>query len=375
MFIDRLIQDTLKHDASAFYKTRILVSIILIYLAIVTLIELWMAFDVDLSGQGRWLGVIICFLIQAGYALSLLVLYRRNWYYTAAHLAIGMTTVGICAGIAVSGGPLEAPSMTMTILPIIMAFVLVGKRGGLLWTQCVLVLHIGFLFALAAGVTFIQVLPPEMMTVQHLAHWLITYSAIIGLMLVVDTLNTRLRVERDNEKRKFEHLATHDPLTDLANRLQFDQSLNKALSRTRRSAMPTGVIVIDLDDFKPINDTLGHDAGDIVLQEISHRLQRSVRATDTVARLGGDEFGIVLEDLPDCHKATAIADKLCKLLAKPIRQLPGRPQVTSSIGIALFPDHAHSKEELLKCADLAMYQAKQHKNEWRLFEADMKEAD
>lgn len=372
MSIDRLIPETLKQDFDTFYKARILVSILLIYLAIVTLMELWMLAVADLVTMGRWLVLGIGALLQAGYAIALSLLYWRSWYNIAAHITIGMTMIGISGGIAVSGGPLSAPSMPMIILPIVMAFVLVGKQGGLLWALLSLLVHTAFFIALLSGMDFMQALTPVMMPAQHLAHWLIIYSALIGLMLVVDTLNSRLRIERDDEKRKFEHLATHDPLTNLANRLQFDQSLNKALYRTRRSGKPTGLIVIDLDDFKPVNDTLGHDAGDIVLQEISHRLQRSVRATDTVARLGGDEFGIVLEDLPDSGKAEAIADKLCKLLARPVRQLPDRPQISSSIGIALFPDHAHDKEALLKNADLAMYQAKQHKNQWCLFNPGMK---
>ena len=371
MLIDRLINDTLQRDPDAFYKARILASIIVVYLAIITLLQLWMAAFAELTGTGRTFGIGLITMMQAGFVAALLILKKRRGYRSAAHLTIAATLLGISAGIAVSGGPLHAPAIAMNMLPILMAFVLVGKRGGLLWTQLVLLVHAIFLAAESHGLVFMQMLTPAMMPIQHLAHWLVTYSAMVGLLLVYDMLNNRLKSERDSEKRKFEHLATHDPLTNLANRLYFDQSLGKAISRSRRSGKPFALLIIDLDGFKPVNDTLGHDAGDIVLQEISHRLRANVRDLDTIARLGGDEFGVLLEDLPDGSKATMIAEKLRKALARPVRQLASRPAVSGSIGIALYPGHAVDKESLLKCADLAMYAAKQTKNSWRLFDDGM----
>ena len=172
---------------------------------------------------------------------------------------------------------------------------------------------------------------------------------------------------KNAEKQRFEHLASHDPLTKLANRLQFDICLTKSMNRGDRHNKMTALFFIDLDGFKPINDTLGHDAGDTVLTEISDRLKSSVREMDTVARLGGDEFGIIIEDIGDKNQLIAIANKVLKSLARPIKGIKSQPTVTGSIGIAIYPLHAGDKEELVKLADTAMYEAKKEKNKFCMY--------
>ncbi|HJV50955.1 MAG TPA: PAS domain S-box protein [Noviherbaspirillum sp.] len=153
-------------------------------------------------------------------------------------------------------------------------------------------------------------------------------------------------------------LAYHDTLTGLANRLLFNDRLDHALRHGRRRQSMVGLLLLDLDRFKLINDTLGHDAGDRLLETVAARLSRSVRGEDTVARLGGDEFAVVMGELDRLEDAAALARKIIDAVAQPI-PVGAHVLVTSvSIGISIFPNDGDDKETLYKAADVALYAAK-----------------
>jgi diguanylate cyclase (GGDEF)-like protein/PAS domain S-box-containing protein len=164
-------------------------------------------------------------------------------------------------------------------------------------------------------------------------------------------------IERKQVEIELRHQALHDGLTDLPNRTLFNDRLGQALAVTRRSGAPLAVLLMDLDSFKEINDTLGHHSGDALLEDLGRRLEGCVRAGDTVARLGGDEFGFLLLDM-SASGATEVVDRIRQALAEPFRLHGLTLQVEASIGIALFPDHGESADELLRRADVAMYVAK-----------------
>ncbi|HEX9778061.1 MAG TPA: EAL domain-containing protein [Geopsychrobacteraceae bacterium] len=174
-------------------------------------------------------------------------------------------------------------------------------------------------------------------------------------------ITAHLQIEaqlRDNEER-LKHLAHHDPLTDLPNRLLFDDRLERALAVARRHDQQVALLFLDLDRFKNINDTLGHECGDQLLKKVAERLLLCVRETDTVARLGGDEFLIILEQVKDFQMVAAMSQRIRQSLARYLPVENYQLFVTASIGISLFPGDATSSRELLKCADIAMYHAKQ----------------
>jgi len=162
---------------------------------------------------------------------------------------------------------------------------------------------------------------------------------------------------KDSERRLWE-LAHHDPLCDLPNRLLFNARLEHAIQRAHRTSTQLGLLFIDLDRFKNINDSMGHQAGDELLQEVARRLQSAVHEDDTVARLGGDEFVVLVEDIPDANAARRIANRIIERLADPVTTGGRSLVVTASIGISLYPGDGHDPETLLKHADAAMYQAK-----------------
>jgi diguanylate cyclase (GGDEF)-like protein len=162
---------------------------------------------------------------------------------------------------------------------------------------------------------------------------------------------------RQSEER-LRHLSQHDALTGLPNRFLLNDRLDVALKRSARFHGVLGVLMLDLDGFKAVNDTLGHRTGDLVLCEIARRISQSVRQTDTVARLGGDEFVVLLADLRLSAEVEAMAAKIGALIAEPF-QLDGKPiAISASIGVCVSPRDATDAEELMQFVDAAMYRAK-----------------
>ncbi len=162
------------------------------------------------------------------------------------------------------------------------------------------------------------------------------------------------------------YLATHDPLTNLPNRDLFRDRLRRALVRAQRHKTQVGVLLLDLDDFKAINDTYGHAFGDLVLQEVAERLTNSFRESDTVARLGGDEFTVILEDISAVVDVQTVIRKLLSITETPIHLNGHSAAVGLSIGVSMYPEDGLDPEILLNKADAAMYRAKESgKNAFR----------
>jgi diguanylate cyclase (GGDEF)-like protein len=170
-----------------------------------------------------------------------------------------------------------------------------------------------------------------------------------------------IAIDRAQLKAELLRAARYDELTGLPNRRLFQDRIKSAVARCVRNQRPMAVLYIDVDDFKQVNDTLGHSTGDLLLREVARRLQHCVRETDTVARMGGDEFVVLLEDLQTPDDARAIADKIRGTMRQPI-EIDGRMlRIMASIGIALYPEHGREIEQLLKHADNAMYTDKRGK--------------
>ena len=188
-------------------------------------------------------------------------------------------------------------------------------------------------------------------------------------------LNARDVSERKAFEAELAHQAFHDPVTGLANRSMFAEQVRQAIARARREGRAPAVIFVDLDDFKTVNDSLGHAAGDEVLVEFARRLDGSIRGADVAARFGGDEFAVLLEDVSESQAAADAAQRILELLAQPMQA--GHRQVTlsGSIGISIFgPKDARDADELIRDADAAMYIAKRDgKAGYRLFEPAMHE--
>jgi diguanylate cyclase (GGDEF)-like protein/PAS domain S-box-containing protein len=171
------------------------------------------------------------------------------------------------------------------------------------------------------------------------------------------------------------HLAFHDALTGLPNRMLFQERLAHAVSRSQREQSRLSVTFIDLDGFKGINDTLGHDVGDLLLKEVAERIAaRMRRGTDTVARLGGDEFVVLMEDLKEAERCACLAGEIIADISQPIAILGHTVRVGASMGMAFYPEDGSTAQELMRRADTAMYAAKDAgKGTYRFFRNDMLE--
>jgi diguanylate cyclase (GGDEF)-like protein/PAS domain S-box-containing protein len=170
-------------------------------------------------------------------------------------------------------------------------------------------------------------------------------------------------IERKQLHARLQYTAQYDKLTDLPNRGLLYDRVETALARTRRQQGRMSLLYLDLDKFKQVNDTFGHAAGDLLLQEVAQRLKQCVREADTVARIGGDEFVVLLESIQLSEHASIVAEKIRSALSQPITIEGHSLRILPSIGIALYPEHGDGVQQLLKHADEAMYFAKNNSHE------------
>jgi diguanylate cyclase (GGDEF)-like protein len=185
----------------------------------------------------------------------------------------------------------------------------------------------------------------------------------------------RYAIERHRATQRITQLAHYDHLTGLANRGLFYERLNCAVARCNRNDMAMALMFLDLDHFKAINDTLGHDCGDSLLKTVATRIKKCIREIDTGVRLGGDEFAVLLEQIVSVEDVSAVAERILQLLAQPIIVNHHQFQITGSLGVTIYPWDSADPQELLVHADAAMYRAKaQGGNNYQFYTAGMKTA-
>ena len=229
--------------------------------------------------------------------------------------------------------------------------------------------------ALKAKVAELMALPADSSRIDELANGRFVLLARKpmeggGWLSTVEDITERQRAEAE-----IVHLARHDVLTGLSNRVEFNAKLEEASKRLKRNGGAVTVMMLDLDKFKAVNDTLGHPAGDQLLVEVARRLQSSVRETDVLARLGGDEFAIIQEGGPNQHEgAIALALRIINAITQPFDLNGQQASVGTSIGIVHAPEQGAEPEELLKKADLALYNVKASgRNDFQVFQSEMLE--
>jgi diguanylate cyclase (GGDEF)-like protein len=201
-------------------------------------------------------------------------------------------------------------------------------------------------------------------------------SDFIPKPIHLSVVNQRVRrvIDATRAERHVHQLAYNDTLTGLPNRLLFVKQLNHAIDRCQARDGILALLFLDLDRFKYINDTLGHEAGDQLLTTMAQRLRGCVRADDCVARLGGDEFTILLDELPNPGVAASVAQNICRTVSAPLVIAGQEMVMTASIGISLYPDDGTDVSDLLRHADTAMYRAKQSGSDFCYYESTMESA-
>jgi len=182
--------------------------------------------------------------------------------------------------------------------------------------------------------------------------------------------------ERKDVEAHMQHMAQYDNLTHLPNRALFNDRLRQAIMAAQRNKAKLALMFIDLDKFKPVNDTYGHDVGDLLLKNVSLRIQECLRESDTAARIGGDEFVVLLPVIETVPDAGRVGDKILQSLNQPFELGGHTLRIGGSIGVAVYPEHGENEKSLVKNADIAMYHAKKNgRNSVRLFHPGMNELD
>lgn len=195
-----------------------------------------------------------------------------------------------------------------------------------------------------------------------LALCLLSVFTLALLALLVQRVR-RFEVRRVERESELYDLAIHDPLTGLFNRYYLEKRMRREIEQHKHAHTRFGVVFIDLDRFKPINDAYGHDTGDQVLRVVAARLRNAVRQRDTVARLGGDEFVVLLEAVSSQERMLSLIASLAEAVAQPIKLQSGVFEIGASIGMAFFPEDGESVDQLLLVADKLMYAEKQRKKQ------------
>lgn len=233
--------------------------------------------------------------------------------------------------------------------------------------------------AYLSGQTGIYVSEYRMLCKDGSWKWILSRGMLVshtadGKPLRMIGTHTDISERKRSEAQAFQ-LAHYDLVTNLPNRVLFVDRLEQEIKKSHRTGLPMALMFLDLDRFKEVNDTLGHDIGDLLLKETAQRLQSSVRETDTVARLGGDEFTIILGELDDLDSAERVAQYILHKLAEPFQLAGEVVYISASIGLTFFPEDASNVDILLKNADQAMYAAKdQGRNCYHYFTPSMQEA-
>jgi diguanylate cyclase (GGDEF)-like protein len=315
--------------------------------------------QMDASAR-RWALQLIA-VTQVIYFGLLVALLRGYFRVAAVGTLVGVLSAAMAA-IGLTGGAPVSPAIPFLLLPAIFSFCILGARLGVLVS---ILIAAGCALQWYLSVHGLLQLPQRQSqrspAMDALLINAINYMLIIIVLFMYERINNRLRRERDAERARLAHFATHDDLTGLANRRYFTQRLHEACSQSRRNGQQVAVVYIDLNEFKVINDSLGHEAGDKTLQLVAQRLSKILRIQDLLARIGGDEFAIIINPCGTRAEVAELCERLQAAISEPFAIGDSRLNVGASIGTAVYPGEAGDVDEVLKMADIDMYSAKQQR--------------
>lgn len=314
-------------------------------------------------------GELLLFINLGTYVVSFILLHKFAWLNVAGNL----TQMGVyIAGVTTSWmtGGIFSPMLFLLLIPPVFAFVVTNIASGITWAMITVVT-----FLVIWGLDEFYIAFPQQVIIDAadfsklcIIIPLLTCVAILTVVAIYEINSIRLKAMLAQERNMFAFKASHDALTGLANRAEFNLQLKRSIESAEHSDFPVALVYIDLDGFKPINDTIGHHAGDVVLEIVSKRLKHIVRGTDTVARLGGDEFAIILQGVGVDDQIEPILQKVLDTISQEIKvDEEINVQVRGSLGISYYPNDAETPDRLCRYADMAMYLAKEQKGIWRFY--------
>jgi len=350
-FLDQFIQERLKGDFVSHSRARI--SLVILLLNILLMLFIFLFRLIFTSIPEGYFGISLYLLSGMILFISLLlvILRRRGWISFIANIYLlqGFLAVVVLYFLQaeVNGDSLLLFLPALAIL----SFILTGLINGVIWNLIIVLTHMALLIH-SLGEQFTG-------NYDHPTILFATYLIIFFSGSTYEYITSRLMVQLNFERNLYKDKAHLDKLTGIPNRYRFDMFLDKAIVRSHNSDETFALVYIDLNGFKPINDTYGHNAGDQVLRSVAERLNRTIRHSDLAARLGGDEFAVIFQNLKDMRGLKIAAEHLNRAIEEPI-EIEGGVEVTLSgaMGALLYEKGMGDRDALVKLADQQMYKAK-----------------
>jgi len=371
-FFDYFIPPDKRDDASTLTRSYILVGIIIanIFTCLAVLISLLTYYQLP-SGNHE-LALLIDLALLFGYIIILMLFRWRIDFRMTGNLTVAMLAIVQTISTQITGGFHESPIVQLTLLIPITGFLLLGLRDGIRWLFVAVVINVALLISAELQVGYGQLIVYEndVQLMTMLLRFVLFFMAG-GALIIYELINTNLTARLNEERNKFEHEASHDHLTGIANRSEFFRRLEAGVAECQHRNQKMAVVYIDLDGFKPINDKYGHHAGDKILVDVASRLQKVLRLSDTVARLGGDEFALILPGIKVPSDVQMATEKALKAIRKPVDIGNLEVVVDGSLGISIYPDNSEDSEDLCRFADAAMYVAKEHNQGYAYYSEEL----
>ncbi len=339
------------------HRQRILVMTSAFWLVMVVLFTFSVHLLMELSPQGKIAANTLCATTILGVLLSMAILRLLDDRIMSLNVMLFIFCGAFAAACFIFGGS-ESPTYPLLVMAPAMAAIVGSASLSVSWGLLILAFWVAVVQAERHGVQFEQIIVPENHSMAMMMAYTAMAMSVVSIIIIYAEMNKALRLSLQATNSELDHLSSHDQLTRLPNRRFYDERMALALQRAAELDGMTGLLFLDLNEFKKINDTHGHGAGDKLLIAVAQRLQNSLRETDLVARLGGDEFVAVLEDVKSPEEVTRIAHKLSQAIEQPLYIRQQILSLSASIGVAIFPLDGRQKQELEENADRAMYLAK-----------------
>jgi diguanylate cyclase (GGDEF)-like protein len=370
VFFDLFLPASLRSNPSDLMRGYILIGLIFANILTCVLVLLGILYYLDLESS-RNIAIALTGMCLLGYFLTLWMLVRSGNSRLCSTFIISILTFVIFFAIQITGGYLDSPVLQLVLQLPVIAFLLLGLRAGIKWLITTLVLCIFSYCSAVFDVGYVQLLNEAAVEGMYIFLQFILLGMVGGALIIYETINSLLNQRLHEEKNKFEHKASHDDLTGIANRFEFFRRLKMAIDEAQGRDHKVGLVYIDLDGFKPVNDIYGHQMGDEALKIIAGRLKSMLRLSDTTARLGGDEFALILPGIHVPGDIEVVMPKILAAIKEPIFVNEVEVVVYGSCGVAIYPDHSEDHSVLCRYADVAMYQAKEKQDAYQVFDKTM----
>jgi diguanylate cyclase (GGDEF)-like protein len=369
---DYFLPTSLRNNPADMMRGYIIVGMIVTNILVSLMVLVILMYFLELE-ENTHIGVSLDLLCLMTYLIALLLLKWTESFVVCANFLLATIAVVMIVGIQITGGYMDSPILQLALQLPVTAFLLLGLRPGIFW----LIVTAGICFAcyLSAilGFGYVQLLQNQaLIDAMYIALQFTLLIVVGGALIIYETINSQLTQKLNEERNRFEHKASHDDLTGIPNRFEFFRRLKTCIDEARDRNQKVGVVYIDLDGFKPINDLLGHHMGDEALKAVALRLKKILRLSDTTARLGGDEFALILPGIHVPHDIESIMPKVLESIKEPIRINGVDVVVKASCGVSVFPNHSEDHNALCRYADMAMYLAKEQHDAYLMFDESMK---